>query len=68
VVAGTPPAIVGKLEAELRRVLADADVRNRIKAISYDANGGPGVEFARVIDADIKVYSDVVRATNLKFE
>jgi len=68
VIAGTPPAIVGKLEAELRRALADAAVRSKIKAISYDAGGGPGDDFARQIDADIKAYSDVVRAANLKFE
>jgi tripartite-type tricarboxylate transporter receptor subunit TctC len=68
VIAGTPPAVAGKLEAELRRVLADAGVRNKIKAISYDAGGGPGDEFARRIDADIKAYSEVVRAANLKFE
>jgi tripartite-type tricarboxylate transporter receptor subunit TctC len=68
VIAGTPPAIVSKLESELRRVLADAGVRNKIKAISYDAGGGPGDEFARLIDADINVYSNVVKAANLKFE
>ena len=67
-IAGTPPAVAGKLEAELRRVLADAGVRNKVKAISYDAGGGPGGEFARRIEADIKAYSEVVRAANLKFE
>jgi tripartite-type tricarboxylate transporter receptor subunit TctC len=68
VIAGTPPVVAGKLEAELRRVLADAGVRNKVKAISYDAGGGPGGEFARRIEADIKAYSEVVRAANLKFE
>lgn len=68
VIAGTPAAIVSKLGSELRRVLADTNVRNRIKAISYDAGGGPGDEFARLIDVDIKTYSDVVKAANLKFE
>jgi tripartite-type tricarboxylate transporter receptor subunit TctC len=68
VIAGTPPAIVSKLESELRRVLADAGVRNKIKAISYDAGGGPGDEFARLIDADINVYWNVIKAANLKFE
>ncbi len=68
VIAGTPPAIAAKLEAELRRVLADAGVRDKIRAIGYDAGGGPGVEFARSIDTDIKVYGDVVEAANLKFE
>ncbi len=68
VVAGTPPAIAAKLEAELRRALADAGVRDKIRAITYDPGGGTGEEFARRIDGDIRIFSDVVRAANLKFE
>ncbi len=68
VVAGTPPAIAAKLEAELRRALADAGVRDKIRAITYEPGGGTGEEFARRIDGDIRIFSDVVRAANLKFE
>ena len=28
----------------------------------------PGSEFARRIDTDIRVFSDVIKAANLKFE
>jgi tripartite-type tricarboxylate transporter receptor subunit TctC len=34
--AGTPPAITARLEAELGRVLADAGVRERIRALAYE--------------------------------
>ena len=67
-IAGTPPAIARKLEAELRRLLTDGSVRDKLKAIAYDAGGGPGEEFARQIDTDIRVFSDVIKAANLKFE
>jgi tripartite-type tricarboxylate transporter receptor subunit TctC len=66
--AGTPPAIAARLEAELARVLADAGVRDRIRAMAYDPGGGTGAEFARVVEEDIAVFSDVVRAAKLKFE
>jgi tripartite-type tricarboxylate transporter receptor subunit TctC len=66
--AGTPPAIVARLEAELGRVLADAGVRDRIRAMAYDPGGGTGAEFARVVEADIRVFSEVVTAAKLKFE
>jgi tripartite-type tricarboxylate transporter receptor subunit TctC len=66
--AGTPAAITARLEVELRRVLADAGVRERIRAMAYDPGGGTGAEFAEVIETDIRVFSDVVRAANLKFE
>jgi tripartite-type tricarboxylate transporter receptor subunit TctC len=64
----TPPAIVKKLDVELRRVLADAGVRDKLKAMAVNPGGGPGEEFRRLIDADIKKFADVAKAANLKFE
>jgi tripartite-type tricarboxylate transporter receptor subunit TctC len=66
--AGTPPAIVQKLEAELRRTIQAPDVRDKLKALAVEPGGIPSEEFRRVIDGDIAVFSDVVRAANLKFE
>jgi len=66
--AGTPPVIVARLEAELARVLADADVRERIRTMAYDPGGGTGAEFRKTIEDDIRVFSDVVRVAKLKFE
>jgi tripartite-type tricarboxylate transporter receptor subunit TctC len=68
VVANTPPAIAQKLEAELRRAMADAGVREKLKAMAVNPGGGPGAEFRAKIEADIKVFADVVKAANLKFE
>lgn len=67
-VAGTPPAIVRKLEAELRKVIADPGVRDKIRGISFYPEGAPSAEFRARIDADIKVFADVMKAANLKFE
>jgi tripartite-type tricarboxylate transporter receptor subunit TctC len=64
----TPAAIVGKLETELRRALADTGVRDKLKAMAVNPGGGPGEEFRRMIDVDIKRYADVVKAADLKFE
>jgi len=68
VVANTPPAIAQKLEAELRRSMADPGVREKLKAMAVNPGGGPGAEFRAKIEADIKVFGDVVKAANLKFE
>jgi tripartite-type tricarboxylate transporter receptor subunit TctC len=64
----TPPAIVKKLDTELRAVLADAGVREKLKAMAVNPGGGPGEEFRKKIEADIKVFAEVVKAANLKFE
>ena len=68
VAAGAPPAIANKLETELRRALADPGVREKLKAMAVKPGGGPGEEFRKKIDADIRVFADVVKAANLKFE
>lgn len=66
--ANAPPAVAKKLEAELRRALADAGVREKLKAMAVNPGGGPGEEFRKKIDGDIKLFADVVKAANLKFE
>jgi tripartite-type tricarboxylate transporter receptor subunit TctC len=64
----TPPAIVRKLDTELRRALADAGVRDKLKGMAVNPGGGPGEEFRKRIEADIKTFAEVVKAANLKFE
>jgi tripartite-type tricarboxylate transporter receptor subunit TctC len=64
----TPPAIVKKLDVELRRALADAGVREKLKVMAVNPGGGPGEEFRSRIEGDIKLFGDVVKAANLKFE
>ncbi len=66
--AKTPPAIVQKLTAAFRKTLADSGVREKLKAMAVEPGGGPGEEFRKKIDADIKAYAEVVKAANLKFE
>ena len=67
-VAGTPAPIAKKLETALRQALADAGVRERIRGITYFPEGGAAEEFRARIDGDIQIFSDVVKAANLKFE
>jgi tripartite-type tricarboxylate transporter receptor subunit TctC len=64
----TPRPIVNKLADATRRALADAGVRDKLKAMAVDPGGGPGEEFARKIEADIKLFAEVVKAANLTFE
>jgi len=68
VVAGTPPAIANKLDTEMRRALADPGVREKLKAMAVNPGGGLGKEFRKRIDGDVKLFADVVKAANLKFE
>jgi tripartite-type tricarboxylate transporter receptor subunit TctC len=67
-VAGSPVPIARKLETALRQALADTAVRERIRGITYFPEGGTAEEFRARIDGDIQIFSDVVKAANLKFE
>jgi tripartite-type tricarboxylate transporter receptor subunit TctC len=64
----TPPAIVAKLEAGLRKAIQDPDVTSKLKAMAVTPGGQPGSEFRAMIDNDIKVLSEVIKAANLKFD
>jgi tripartite-type tricarboxylate transporter receptor subunit TctC len=66
--ANTPPAVVKKIEDAARRAMADEKVREGLKKLAVDPGGGPGEEFRRRIDDDIKKFADVVKAADLKFE
>jgi tripartite-type tricarboxylate transporter receptor subunit TctC len=68
VLTGTPPAIANKIATESRRALADPGVREKLKAMAVNPGGGTGEEFRQRIDGDIKLFADVVKAANLKFE
>jgi tripartite-type tricarboxylate transporter receptor subunit TctC len=68
VLTGTPPAIAGKLDMESRRALSDPGVREKLKAMAVNPGGGPGEEFRKRIEGDIKLFADVAKAANLKFE
>ena len=65
--AGTPPAIVAKLEAALRQAIQDPDVGSKLKAMAVNPGGGSSEEFRKMIDADIQKFMAVVKAANLTF-
>ena len=67
-IAGSPPPIAKKLETALRQAVADAGVRERIRGITYFPEGRGAEEFRTRIDGDIQIFSNVVKAANLKFE
>ena len=66
--AGTPPAITQKVEDALRRAIQSPEVADRLKALGVDPGGIPSDELRRLIEADIKLTAEVVKAANLTFE
>jgi tripartite-type tricarboxylate transporter receptor subunit TctC len=64
----TPGELVGRLNAEINKALADADIRNRLAAQGVDAVGGTPAAFAALIASDLKKYADLVKRAGMKAE
>jgi tripartite-type tricarboxylate transporter receptor subunit TctC len=65
---GTPEPVVKKLTEELGKALADSSVQDCLKKMAVTPGGPTGAAFAKIIEADINNFADVVKAANLKFE
>lgn len=66
--AKTPPAVVAKLNAELRRSLALPDVREKLAEQGIFAESSTAAEFTRLIAADQKRWAAVIKAANIQPE
>ncbi len=64
--AGTPQAVVKKLEGEIQRIVALPEVRDRMTAINVTPAGSTSDEFAKLIAADIARWRTVAKASNIK--
>jgi len=66
--AGTPPAIVKKLETVSIQSIGFADVKDKLRAVAVNTIGMPSAKFIPAIDEEIKMWTEIAKATNLKFE
>src|SRR4051812_1829206 len=66
--AGTPRPVVDRLNAELRKLAADEEVRKRIAAEGGDPLTSSPEEYARDIDQEETKWSTLIRKLNLKVE
>ena len=59
--AGTPVAIVNKLNAEIERLLQVRDVRERMLTLGFDPQRHTPAAFAELVKADVVKWSKIVR-------
>ena len=63
--AKTPPAIINKLNAELRRSLALPEVRDKLAEQGIYAESSTAADFTKLIAADQKRWAAVIKAANI---
>ena len=65
---GTPPAIIAKVNADVARVLAEPDVKERFAGFGFEPYAAPPAEITSNITADSKRYGDIVKRANISVE
>ncbi|CAN7535624.1 tripartite tricarboxylate transporter substrate binding protein [Pseudorhodoferax sp. LjRoot39] len=64
--AGTPKAIVDKLNAEINAALKLPDVRSKLEAAGIEIQGGTPQDYAAVIKSDLAKWAKVIKAANIQ--
>jgi len=64
--AGTPAAIIERLNRDTLRVLAMPDVRKRLSDLGLDILGGTPAEFTAAIEREIPQWARVIRQAGIK--
>ncbi len=62
----TPPAVINKLNAELRRALALPEVKAKLAEQGIYAESSTAAEFTKLIATDQKRWADVIKEANIK--
>jgi tripartite-type tricarboxylate transporter receptor subunit TctC len=64
--AGVPADIIGKINADARKALADPGVKEKLANLGNDAMDMSPQEFARFVRSELDDYQRVVRAAGIK--
>ena len=66
--AGTPDAVVARINADVNDVLKDAAVKAALDAQGLTAVGGSAADFKRVLDAEAKRWGPIITRIGVKLD
>ena len=66
--AGTPKAIIAKLNAEANAVLKSPEFQKRMLAFGAEVGGGTPEEYGRFMASETKRYAEIVRISGVKLD
>jgi tripartite-type tricarboxylate transporter receptor subunit TctC len=64
--AGTPPAIIARLNTEIGKALADPAIRGNLEKSAQEPIGGTAEAFARLVRDDFAKFAKLVKELNVK--
>ncbi|MBU1358148.1 MAG: tripartite tricarboxylate transporter substrate binding protein [Gammaproteobacteria bacterium] len=66
--AGTPPAIVDRLNTEVSAMLAKPEMKEKFVALGMEPGGGKPQQLAATIDSETARWADVIKKKNITVE
>jgi tripartite-type tricarboxylate transporter receptor subunit TctC len=66
--AGTPPAVINKLNAEVRKALESPEVKERLQALGTDPSPTTPAEFDKIVAAEIKENIALAKKADIKLQ
>ena len=66
--AGTPQPIIAKFYADLQKIYAQPDMKERMATGGFEAIGNSPKEFAAYLDLEVARWEKVIRAAGIKAE
>jgi tripartite-type tricarboxylate transporter receptor subunit TctC len=64
--AGTPPSILQRLQRDMAEALQHEDVKARLASLGLEPVGNTPEAFGKLIDAESRKWTDIVRKANIK--
>lgn len=66
--AGTPAAIVDRMNGSVNAILATQDTKDRLAAMGFEPVGGSARDFSRYLTEEIRKWAKVIKETGTKVE
>jgi len=66
--AGTPPAIVRRLNVEIVKILNLPDVKERLVGLGAEPVGNSSEEFSAMVRGEVVKWADVVKKSGAKVD
>lgn len=66
--ASTPAAIVTRLNAEIAKVLRDAEVKEKLAQQGVEAQGGTAAEYRAFMRSEDATWSDIIKSANITLD
>lgn len=66
--AGTPPAVVSRLNAEITRILRTPQMKERLATLGAEPMPGTPEQFAALVRSEIAKYAKIVQASGAKVD